>query len=228
MKKNGILGTLILFILVALFNVVAFILPHTYTASFWWGYAFTMVALLAQTVFAFIAFKKANSLKKAFLGISIMQLGITYLVLQVIWGLVCMFSQVIPTKIAIVSSAILLGIYLIMIITAFAGKNIVQDVDDKVKINTIFIKSLLIDIESLSSKIENPDIKTSLKKLTETVKYSDPKSNETLIGIENKIRDNYKELENTVVKNDIDGSKAICTAINILFVERNKKCKLLK
>ena len=228
MKKNKLYGVVILAIVSIVFNIIAFLLPETRGGTFWSGYSFTMAALLLQLLFFYIAFGKAHNLKKTFLGLSIAQTGITYLVLQGIWGLVCLFAPVISFKFAIIVSVILLGFYAISIITASAGRDIVQEVEDNVKVKTFFIKTLLVDFEVLLARVENEEIKAGLAPLIETVKYSDPMSHEALSNVEGRISDKYNELDNAVDADDVESVTKLCKKIDVLFVERNKKCKLLK
>jgi len=227
MKKNGLLGGLVLIIAMVVFNVVAFVLPHNAGGAFWCGYVFTMAAFLLQILFAFLAFGKADTLKRTFLGLPIAQLSITYLIVQLIWGLMCIFVPI-GVKLAIVVSAVLLCVYLIAIIAAMFGREAVEKIDAKVKVKTFFVKALLVDVETLAVKTENAEIKDALGKLAETVKYSDPMSNEALQNVEGRISDKYNKLETAVEAENVESALALCKVIDVLFVERNKKCKLLK
>lgn len=219
---------LVLLISMAVFNVVAFVLPHEYKSSFWTGYAFTMVAFLLQILFAFLAFGKADNLKKVFMGFSIVQLGTTYLVLQVIWGLVCMFMPLMSVTIAVVVSVVLLGIYAIFIIAAVSGREMVNATQEKVAAKTFYIKSILADIELLSEKTEDALLKKNLKDLADTVKYSDPMSSDALYTIESKIEVKVTELAVMVEKSDTKNAGSLISELQLLFSERNRKCKLYK
>jgi len=228
MKKNTMLAGLTLLISMAFFNVIAFVLPHEYSTSFWVGYAFTMAAFLLQIVFTYIAFGKADNLKKVFMGFSIEQLGLTYLVLQVIWGLVCIFVPNMTVTVATVVSVILLGLYLVFIIAAVAGREAVNATETKVAAKTLTLKSILTDVELLAGKTDDALLKKQLKDLADTVKYSDPMSNDSLFGIESKIEAKVAELSNAVGRADISNANNLSSELQSLFIERNKKCKLLK
>lgn len=228
MKKNTMLAGLTLLISMAVFNVVAFVLPHKYNASFWVGYAFTMAAFLLQILFIYIAFGKADNLKKVYMGFSISQLGMTYLVLQVIWGLVCIFVPGMIFTVAIVVSVILLGLYLIFIIAAVAGRDAVNATEEKIAAKTFYIKSILVDVELLAEKTDDALLKKNLKDLADTVKYSDPMSNEALFAVESKIEAKVAELSFAVESKEIENAVSLIRELQMLFSERNKKSKLLK
>lgn len=228
MKKNSMLAGLTLLISIAVFNVVSFVLPHKFNASFWTGYAFTMVAFLLQILFVYIAFGKADNIKKAFMGFSIAQLGMTYLVLQVIWGLVCMFMPNLFVFVAIIVSVILLGLYLIFIIAAVSGREMVNATEEKVKAKTFYIKSIQADIELLIEKTGDAILKKNLRDLADTVKYSDPMSSDALYTIESKIEAKAAELLYAVESGDTENTFSVITELQMLFSERNKKAKLHK
>lgn len=228
MKKNTALSGVILLLALGMFNVVAFVVPHGYGKSFWVGYAFTTAAFLLQIAFAFTSFGKADSLKKAFFGLPIAYLGLTYLLLQVIWGLVCMFVPGMRVWLAVIVSALLLGFYLILIVAAVAGRETVQQTEQKVAGKVFFIKALLSDIEVLAAKTEDAELKKQIADLVDTVRYSDPMSNEQLYPLEVNIQAKVMELVRAVDLADIPNAKGIIKDLQTLFAERNSKCKLLK
>ena len=228
MKKNSVFAGFVLLISMVVYNVAVFVFANNFKANFWCGYVFTMAAFLLQILFAFIAFGKADTLKKTFLGLPIVQLGFTYLVLQVIWGFLVIFVTAITASIGAVASVVLLGIYLIAIISAVAGREMVQATEDKVKVKTFYIKSLLVDVESLVDKTEDVVLKKNLKDLIDIIKYSDPMSSDSLFGIESKIEAKAEALINVVGTADISNAKSLISELQSLFIERNKKCKLLK
>lgn len=228
MKKNSMLGGLILLICLAVFNVIAFVLPSTHGGTFWCGYIFTTIALLLQILFTFIAFGKADNIKKTFFGLPVAELGITYLIIQAIWGLLCLFFTAIPFSVSMIVSTLLLAFYSVAIIVAVIGRDYVTEVDTKIKVKTFFTKSLLVDVETLVAKTENPEIKSELVKLTDIVKYSDPMSSEALQNVEGRINDKYNTLEPAVDNSEIQTVIQICKDLNVLFIERDKKCMLLK
>ena len=228
MKKSNILMYIILGVSMIVFSVLVFTIPSNSGGVFWWGYIFTMIAFLGQIPFTYLAYKNANSLKKAFLGIPTTAVGLVYLIAQVIWGLICIFVPFISVTSAVVVSVVLLGVFIIALCIMMFAKSIVGDIDDKIKTKTFFIKSLLVDVEVLAVKANDIKIKEIINRLIETVKYSDPMSAEALQSVEGRISDKFNELQLAVESNNVENVEKHYEAINILFVERNKKCKLLK
>jgi hypothetical protein len=71
-------------------------------------------------------------------------------------------------------------------------------------------------------------MKKTLKDLAETIRYSDPMSSPQLAAIENKIEAKAAALADIVGKADADGAKTACNELQMLFADRNRKCKILK
>lgn len=227
-KKNAVYGGVILLILLAVFNVVAFVVPHVQGGTFWTGYAFTTAAFLLQILFAFLAFGKADTLYRTFLGIPVFRLGIVYLVIQVIFGLVCLFVPLLPMWIAVVVSIVLLGFYLIMIITAMMARDEVEKTGNKVKEQTSFIRSLTVDAENLLARAKSDVAKVEAKKVYEAVRYSDPMSSGALSSVETQITMKFAAFSAAVESDEAEAVKAAGEELLILIGDRNRKCKALK
>ena len=83
-------------------------------------------------------------------------------------------------------------------------------------------------MEILKEKASIPEIANELISLNDTVRYSDPMSDDALASIESQITLLMSALSVGVEKADIDVVKKNVKNINVLLCERNKKCKLLK
>jgi hypothetical protein len=227
-RKNRALLGAILLIALLIFNIVVFSLPRGGGPAFWTGYGFTTAAFLLQILFVFLAFRNADSMKKAFLGLPLLYVGVAYLALQLVFGLVCIFVPVISKAVSLTVSAVLLGLYLIRAILAVIGKEAIQGVDDRTATATVFIKSLLADAEILRGGVDDPELRTSLNAVVEAIRYSDPMSGDALNVIEQQIRERFAELESTVAAEDKAAAIRLCETIKRLIAERGVKCKLLK
>ena len=119
--KYGIGAILILLIL---FNVIAFAVPHRQSSAFWPAYVFTVVAIMMQFLFS-MAFKYAHYEEKVFWGLLRIHVSITYLILQFISGLFFMYAGFVQSWVAVTVGTLLLGGYLLIFISShFAQKNI--------------------------------------------------------------------------------------------------------
>ena len=226
MKKNTLIEIIIGLVGLIAFNIVAFCVPHIPTTSYWIGYGFCLLAFVLEIVFSAVAFGKNK--KTSFMGLSIIQLCSIYLVLQVIFGLVCMFVPVIPGWIAMIVSVVLTAFFVIQILSVLITRNIVGGIDEKVKNQTVFIRFLTVELETMAAKSTNQAISSELAKIKEAVRYSDPMSNPALQEVESRISEQCRVLEYAVTSNQLDQVKMICNQISLLLTERNQKCKLLK
>lgn len=209
-------------IVFALFNVIAFVLPTAKTATFWTAYAFSLVAFALQIPLWKLAFDKKDTLKSKFLGIPIINVGIAYLVLQLIAFAIFMSLPTLPTWLAVIACSVILAISALCAISGQAGANEIDRVEEKIKVKRAFIQFLQVDIEMLAENEADAETKTSLKKLAEKVRFSDPMSHEMLGELESRISAKVEEMKTEADK------KALISEIDTLLTERNKKCKLIK
>lgn len=222
MKKNTKLAYAVLGVVFILFNVIAFTVPTEKTITFWVAYAFTVVAFALQMGIWNAAFKAAETLKSKFLGVPIIYVGIVYLVVQLIAFVAFMVFPIIPSWITVIVCALILGISAICLISANVARDEINRAEEKVNQKVFYIRELQADVEMLAEQEQNPEIKTSLTRLAEKIRYSDPMSNEVLSDLEVEITDKVKELKTA------DNKAEIITILDSLVAERNKKAKLSK
>lgn len=222
MKRNGLLSYLALGVAFILFNVIAFVIPTDKTATFWTAYAFSAAAFAAQIPLWMIALGKSEGLKSKFLGISIIQVGLYYLIVQLIAFAVFASLQTLPVWSATVACTVILAIFTLCVIGGRAGANEIKRVEESVKAHRAFISSLQTDIELLAKSETDAKTKAKLKKLAETVRFSDPVSHGMLGELESKIIAKVEDLNSLVEK------ETLIEEIEALLFERNKKCKMLK
>lgn len=232
MKKNFKLYIIAWALLLALFNLIAFIVPaapdtEKYTASFWIGYGFITVMLIGQLVCAYMAFNQDDS-KKVFYNITLIRSSYAGLVFSFIIGSICMIFSFLPYWVGIVVCAIVLLLNVMAIMKAKVAINEVERIDEKVKTQTFFIKSLTIDAETLMASAKDETIKAECRKVAEALRYSDPMSNDALSSEESAITIKFADLQIAVQANNKEKSLAVAEELMILIGDRNRKCKLLK
>ena len=218
--------------ILALFNVIAFVAPallteEKYTASFWIGYIFITVTMLGQLACAYIALKEDN-LNKTFYNISLLRASYTGLIVSFIVGALCMLIPPLPYWIGIIACSIVLVVNVIVVLKAKAAADVVSHIDEKIKVQTFFIKSLTVDADTLVASAKSDEAKAECRKVYEAVRYSDPMSNDALASVESQITIKFAELSDAVSKDNIDEIKSAANTVLILVRDRNNKCKILK
>ncbi len=232
MKKRGIYYIIAWVVVLAVFNVIVFAVPHEIagynrlTGSFWIGYAFIMLFFFGQLVCAWIALNGEK--EKVFLNFPMITISITSLIVMGIVGTTCMTVPFIPNWVAIIGCVITLAFSVVALAGAKAAGEVVGDIDQKVKEQTFFIKSLTVDAQSLVNIANNEEIKTEAKKVFEAIKFSDPMSNEKLAMEEAQISSKFAEFSSYVTAGNVDEVKAKSSELLYLINNRNQKCKLFK
>lgn len=229
MKKNFKSYAIVWAIGLVIFNLCAFLIPSEtrFTPSFWLGYGFITLAFVLHLGTAFFGFKE-ESKEKFFLNVSTISISFTTLICTAIVGAITMAVPGIPEWLGSILCFACFGIGIVATLFAKTAGDIVAKKDEKIKVQTFFIKSLTVDADTLVSQAKTPDIKTELTKVYEAIRYSDPMSNDALAGAETQITLKFNELQNAVAENDATKVQTISNDLLILIKDRNNKCKLLK
>ena len=233
MKKGFKYYLSIWVILLAVFNVAVFVSPgeaggySKFGGAFWVGYIFITLSFIGQLICAYFAFK-VDSLQKFFYNVPLLRISRTGLVLTAILGTLCMAIPNLPNWIGVILCLAVLAFTAISVIKATAAGDIVSGIDEKIESKTSFIKLLTADAEALMSAAKTPELKAEVKKVYETIRYSDPMSNAALEEINEQIQNQFSVFEDAVKAEDSDLASSYSDELIILIDNRNKKCKLIK
>lgn len=219
-------------VLLVLFNVIAFVDPgwiwfDKYDAAFWIGYVFITIEFIGQFVCARFALKEENA-TRLFYKVSLISTSYTGLIVTFVVGGLCMLISPLTYWIGIIVCAIVLTVNIIAVVKAAAAIDEVQRIDEKVKTQTFFVKSLTVDADTLMSRAKSEGVKVACKRVYEAVRYSDPMSNDALAPVESEITVRFAKLSEAVATDDQVAVEEFVNELIILIDERNKKCKLLK
>ena len=88
--KNQIRGWIVLAVFFIIDSVIAFALPFAHTAVFWLSYIFSVIAIAVQVYVMQVAFCKEKSVKSKFYGFPVANVGVIYMLAQLVLGLVFM------------------------------------------------------------------------------------------------------------------------------------------
>ena len=218
-------------ILLVLFNVIVFVTPawgaeEKYTASFWIGYVLITLAFAGQLACAYLALREDDR-TRLFYNISLVTISYSGLIASFVAGGLCMTVPALPVWVGVILCAVVLAFSVIAVIKASAAIDLVSAVDDRVKADTLFVRSLTADAESLMARAQTPEAKAACKKVWEAVRYADPMSNSALAGLEAQITLKFNAFAEAVSGN-AGTVGAAADELVILIGDRNKKCRLLK
>lgn len=226
-NKNLVLTGLIYAIIFLVYNLLVFIIFKQHTPVFWLSYGFMLLAFTAQIVSMLLSFKAAD-VETIFFGIPLASLSIYYFFAELFVSVVFMIFQTAGVTLAVVIQVVMLAAFTVVAIISLMARDTVQDISQKVKENVQNIKSLLVDVELLIGQCQDPELKISLKKLSETIKYSDPMTNESINDQEYLIMQVMSELKLNIDTNNLADARNTCTKLQMLFVERNKRLAISK
>lgn len=227
-KKNSLMLFLIYLVVFVAYNLVVFVAFKTFNVIFWISYGFMIVAYLIHIGCAFSIAKNTN-VKALFFGIPLGEFSIYFVLAELFTSFVFMiFKANASVKITIVIQALLLCVFAVVAIVSIMTRDTVHNVDQKIKENVNFIKGINIDVEMLMHRCTNTETTGALKKLSEIIKYSDPMTNSAVAMQEKMIMQYMAELRTTFDSGDMNSVMDICSKIELLFVERNKKLIISK
>lgn len=218
-------------ILLVLFNIIAFAIPgwngqEKYTASFFVGYGFITLAFVGQLACAYFALKNDDQ-TRLFYHLPLLTVSRAWLILTLVFGGLCMLLPI-SHWVGVVLCAAVLAFTAVAVVKADAAADLVGAVDEKIGGNTLFIRSLIADAQSLLARAGEGEIGAACKKVYEAARYSDPVSRDALTSVESEITLRFAALSDAVKEDNAEAATAAAKELLLLLNERNNKCKVLK
>ncbi len=225
--KNTVGIALIYVILFAVFNLLVFTIFKTRTNVFWLSYVFMTLAFAVQILSMFLSFKTAD-VETAFFGIPLAAFSVYYLCAALVIGALFMIFQQAGLTLAFVIQVLVLAAFLIIAIISLMARDTVQQIDQDIKEKVTGLKTVLVDIQLMRDSCADPELKEALRKLSETVKYSDPMTNDSVASVEQRIMQKVSELRVNIDDGRIVEAKQVCGELERLYIERNRKLAISK
>ncbi|MCR4615187.1 MAG: hypothetical protein K5756_03470 [Clostridiales bacterium] len=198
-----------------------------YTSSFYAAIVIILLAYVFAVVSSLVATKNIKNDENTFNSIPIIYGGFAALLIIGIWCNIAIFIRLSVAVQAIVSIIIFAAATAILFLRN-AARDSIEATGSMVKAQTFFIKMLTADTQSLISEAKSDVARNSVNKLYETVRFSDPMSNDALANVDAHISVKFEDYANAVRSDDIDLITSLENELKILFAERNNKCKALK
>lgn len=229
MKKSKVQWYAALAILAVVYCVVVFAVPfHKDNAIFWISFIFTLMSLAAQIYVMHTAFGK-ESVKSRFYGFPIARIGVVYLAVQLILGIIFMaFSGIVPAWASVLVYVILAGVAALGFISADATRDEIERQDKVLAKNVSAMRSIQSKASSLVGLAQSDDVRQAVEKLSESLRFSDPVSNPSTGELEGDLSACVDELQKSVVEGDSACAIALVQKAENILIERNRQCKLNK
>lgn len=218
-------------IILAVYIIAFLIIPFNKIAASWISFAFTIIAIASSLLVFNFAFNAKETLVSKIYGYPIFRVGAVYALAQLALGIViCAIATfvAVPYWITLLLSVILLGAAAIGVIITDNTRDLVEEADERVKVDTKNVTRFQIDIAGIVDVCENAEVKSDLEKLNELFKFSDPVTNDETREVEESIKTMLSELKSIVVDGSTDDIKALVKKISNALNERNRICKASK
>ncbi len=234
--KNSrfITGAIMAAIVLVVYNVILFMIAGgEHGGAFWTSYAFMMVALASTILCASLLADRAPIPRDWLLLYPFYKHCYIYLIAEFVISTIFMFADASGAswKFAFIVQLLLLVAFIIFIGSCFMAKEIIENVQKNVKVNTAFMKNLRVDVDMIVAKLQNPqnhEVKAAFEELADKIRYSDPMSNDALRSYEEELKAQIDRANVCISCNDNDEALRCCKKAMLLLLERNERCKLLK
>lgn len=218
---------IILFVYILAFLII----PFNKNATSWISFAFTIIAIASSLLVFNFAFNAKETLVSKIYGYPIFRVGAVYALTQLALGIViCAIAAfvAVPYWIALLLSVILLGAAAVGVIITDNTRDLVEEVDESVKVDTKNVTRFQIDIAGIVDICENAEVKADLEKLSDLFRFCDPVTNEDTNDSEEAIKIMLAELKMLIVDGNTDDIKTLIKKIINALNERNRICKASK
>lgn len=227
MKKNTVRGMILLAVVAAVFSLIAFILPVEKTAVFWIAYGCGLFAVLFQLYIFKISFD--GDAKSRFYGFPIARVGVYYLVAQLIFSIAeIALASIIPLWIVVIVNALLLALAVIGCVTTDAIRDEIIRQDAQLKKDVSRMRELQSLAASMLAQCTDEDMKQTVKKIADELRFSDPVSSEATAELEEDMRSQMANIQQAITESDTASAKTLCEKLLERLTERNRICSISK
>lgn len=224
-------------ILFVIFNIVVIVPPKettiagiTYTklgGLSWITLIVFELCFVGHLICTWIALRQ-NKLSGTFYRLPLIRLSYACIIVTTVIGCVMMAVPNLPDWIPLIVVLIIMSLYAVAVLKAAAAAEVVEQIDEKVKVQTAFVRDLTVDASTLMTRAKSEPVKTACKKVFEAVRYSDPMSSDALDDVESRIRTEFDSFTDAVLSDNADAVNASADELLTLIKERNSRCKMEK
>lgn len=218
--------------LLALYNLIVFVVRPIpgfvirYDERFWITWIVVIATYGGQLYCAHRVFN-AQTKDDRFLRAPLIFKSYSFLISATLVGSILMLIPDCPEWIAAIVSVALLVFHIITIVKIDMAGDAISEVSDRVKDQTLFIRSMTMEADSLIPHAKDEASRVAVKKVYEAFRLSEPRSVDALSGIESQITIRFNQFATAVTTNNGDVT-GLSEELIILINDRNKRCIMLK
>ena len=227
MKKNAVRGIVLMAVIAAVFSLIAFVLPVEKTAVFWIAYGCGLFAILFQLYIFKTSFD--GDVKSRFYGFPLARVGVYYLVAQLILSIAeIALAFIIPLWVVVIVNALLLALAVIGCVTTDAMRDEIIRQDVQLKKDVSRMRELQSLAASMLAQCTDEDMKQTVKKIADELRFSDPVSSNATVELEEELKNQMADIQQAVADGDASSAKMLCEKLLSSLAERNRICSISK
>ena len=147
MKKTSVKSIAVLGIALLAFLILSWAIPFQRTATFWVGFIFGIIGILASALGIAFAFKKGGDARSKFYGFPITRIAVIYLIVQIIISFILMgLASIAPYWIGLI-------VCILILLGALLGFIAADTVRDEIERQDAQLKKDVTSMRALQSKI---------------------------------------------------------------------------
>lgn len=207
------------------------VIPFRKTATVWISFVFTIIAIVGSMFVFNMAFNAKENIVSRLYGYPVFRISAVHVAVQlVVCIVICIVSVFVdvPYWISFVVSVILFGVAASGVIITDNTRDIVENMDEEIKVDTQNVTLFQISIAGIIDCCEDENLSSELEKLDEKFRFSDPVSNNNTKESEDKISEMLEELKLMVENNRTTEAFVHIKKITNILSERNRICKAAK
>ena len=223
MKKITILWIVSNLIILAIFNLIFFVLSSTeYNNIMWMSYGFIHFAYL-MLLLTPLLIRKGKS--EAVFGFSTYVVSTVYFIIALIAGLTFILLFMDEFNVALTVQLCIVGSYGVILIANLIANERTADAEEKRQPQIVYVKDASAKLKSLLENISGRDAKKSVERVYDAINSSQIRSHPNLSQLENRIIQDIDDLGYAVSLGD---EEKIISKANVLLSSVNSRNMQLK
>lgn len=200
--------------------------PFSRSIIFWIAYFFSVLAILVQIYTLRELLKNQAPVRDRLYDFPIFRISILYLIVQIIVGLLLMgFADKVPVFAAALVETGILAAAVMALYAAGSARAEAFRQDVLLRNGLEKIEELQTRVNLLTGQCDKEEVKETLSRLAEEIRYSNPLSREATEEIEEEITVLFTEVEAAALDGDIENTAGLCERMTGLLRERDRICK---
>lgn len=151
-----------------------------------------------------------------------------YLVLQIAFALLVIYTSIINAYIALIISVAIMIAYIALNSVSGTGRTHAMAVEEKISSKTSWMKTFKVMTADLADNITDKEAKKIVNRLVENIKYSDSCTGDELADIENKLYLQVESLRDAIESQDTEAIIAATNIVQATLNKRNMICRQMK